>query len=81
MAAAGKMESTSLSLFLEVHDLEVQEEFSTMATQAWAEGRWIGKWLAEQKEAWRRQIFSVQTWRQVRGPAGTVMCETRDRHT
>ena len=25
-----------------------------------------------------RQIFEVQTWRQVRGLAGAVMCETRD---
>ena len=24
------------------------------------------------------QIFEVQAWRQVRGPAGAVMCETRD---
>ena len=25
-----------------------------------------------------RQIQEVQMWRQVRGPAGAVMCETRD---
>ena len=25
-----------------------------------------------------RQIQEVQTWRQVRGLAGAVMCETRD---
>ena len=25
-----------------------------------------------------RQIQEVQTWKQVRGPAGAVMCETRD---
>ena len=31
-----------------------------------------------QKDAWMNQIFEVQTWRQVRGPAGAVMCETRD---
>ena len=40
-AAAGKRESTSLSLFLEA--------------QTWAEGVWIRKWHAEQKEAWREQ--------------------------
>ena len=33
-AAAGKKESVSLALFLEVNDLEVEEELSTMATQA-----------------------------------------------
>ena len=51
---------------------------ATMATQKWAEGAWIGEWHTEQKEAWMRQIFEVQTWRQARGPAGAVMCETRD---
>ena len=25
-----------------------------------------------------KQVREVQTWRQVRGPAGAVMCETRD---
>ena len=32
----------------------------------------------EQLKAWRKQVFEVQTWRQVRGLAGAVMCETRD---
>ena len=49
-----------------------------MATQYWAEGIWTGKWRHEQKEGWRRQIQEVQTWNQVRDPAGAVMCETRD---
>ena len=48
-----------------------------MATQYWAEGVWTGKWHHEQEEAWMRQIQEVQMWRQVRGPAGAVMCETR----
>ena len=49
-----------------------------MATQFWAEGIWAGKWGHELKEAWMRQIYEVQTWKQVRGPARAVMCETRD---
>ena len=49
-----------------------------MATQAWAEVVWIGKWPAEQKEAWMKQIFEVLTWRKVRGLVGAVMCKTRD---
>ena len=77
-AAAGKEESTSFSLFMEVFGLGVEEELSIMATQAWAEGLWIGKWPTEQKEAWRKQIFEVQTWRQVRGLAEGVLCGTRD---
>ena len=28
--------------------------------------------------AWMKQLQEVQMWRQVRGPAGAVMCETRD---
>ena len=42
-AAAGKKSTTSLSLFMEAHGLEVEEELSTMATQCWAEGAWTGK--------------------------------------
>ena len=77
-AAAVKKESVSLPLFLEVNDLEVEEELSTMVTLAWAEGTWRVKWPREQREAWRKQIFEVQTWRHVRGLAGTVLRETRD---
>ena len=77
-AAAGKKSTTSLSLFMEAFGLDVEEELPTMSTQTWAEGARIGKWHMEQKEARVRQTFEVQTWRQVRGPAGAVMCETRD---
>ena len=77
-AAAGKKSTTSLSLFMEAYGLEVEEEISTTPTQYWIEGVWTGKWSYEQEEAWMRQIRDVQTWKQVRGPAGAVMCETRD---
>ena len=77
-AAAGKKSTTSFSLFMDAYGLEVKKEFSTMSTQHWAEGVWTRKWNYEQKEAWMRQIRVVQTWKQVRGPAGAVMCETRD---
>ena len=45
--AAGKKEWVSLSLFMEMNNLEVEEELFTLATQAWAEGTWIGKWPTE----------------------------------
>ena len=74
-AATGKKSTTSLPLFMEAFDLGVEEELSTLA---WAEGVWTGTWHHEQREAWMRQIQEVQMWRQVGGPAGAVMCETRD---
>ena len=43
-------------------------------------GRKVVGWAEEQKEAWRKQIFEDQTWRQIRGFAGAAMCETRDGH-
>ena len=76
-AAAGKKITTSLSLFMDVYGLDVEDEISTMATQYWVERVWTGKWSHEQK-AWMRQIQEVQTWKQVRGPAVALMRETRD---
>ena len=75
--AAGKKSTTSLSLFMEVDGLEVKEELSSLVTQYWAEGVRTGKWYCEQRGAWMKQIQEVQTWKQVRGPAGAVMYGTR----
>ena len=50
-AAAGKKRTTSRSVFVEAYGLEVEEEFSTMVTQYWAEGVWTGKWSHEQKRS------------------------------
>ena len=36
-AAADKKRTTSLSLFMETFGLEVEEELSSVASQAWAE--------------------------------------------
>ena len=73
-AAAGKKESVSLSLFTEVKNLVVEENFHA-GHVSMAAGIWMGSWAREQREAWRKQVFDVHTWRQVRGPAGAVMCE------
>ena len=32
----------------------------------------------QQQRVWRTQVFEVQTWGQVRGPAVAVKCKTRD---
>ena len=64
---------------MEVNDLEVEEELSTMATQASAEGTWIGKnGLQSRQKRGESKIVEVHTWRQVRGPAGAVMCDSRE---
>ena len=81
--AACKKKSVSLSLFMEVNSLEVEEELSTMATLFCAKGVCVDGKMEEretereQKTAWRKLVFEVQRWRQVRGPGGVVMRETR----
>ena len=77
-AATGQKEYDFVVPFHGAFGLEVEEDLSALATQYWAEGVWTGKWYQEQKEAWMKQVREVQTRRQVRGPAGAVMCETRD---
>ena len=72
-AAASQKESVSLSLFKEVH-----EDLSIMALLMWAEGVSICRRRRAQQNPWRKLVFEVQTWRQVRGPAGAFMRETRD---
>ena len=66
---------------MEAFGVEVEEELSNMAIQYWPEGVWTRKWAVERKDARTRQIQEVQMWRQVRGPVGAVMCETRDQGT
>ena len=63
VAAAGKKNTASLSLFKEAHGIEVEEELFTVATQYWTEGVWRGKWYHEQREAWMKQVREVQMWR------------------
>ena len=55
MAAAGKKESVSLSILLEVNDCE---ELSTVPTLGWAEGTWMGK-LVQRAESWEEADLSV----------------------
>ena len=58
--------------------LEVEEDLSTMATLFCTDGVSMNRWRKKHQKAWKKQIFEVQTWRQVRELAGAVMCETRD---
>ena len=54
---AGKKESVSLCLVLEVSDVEIEEELSTMATLFWAEGVRMNRWRGEQRKSWRDADF------------------------
>ena len=49
-AAAVKKSTTCLSLFMEAYGPEVEEELSSMATQCWAGGVWMGKWRHSKKK-------------------------------
>ena len=51
MAAATGKESVSLSLFMEVNNLDVEEVSSTMATLASADAVWLGTCGKRAKEA------------------------------
>ena len=62
-----------LSAF-EVNNLEFEEDMSTGNALLRGRSGWEDGKRVHQKE-WRKQIFEVQTWRQVRGLAGAVMCE------
>ena len=35
-------------------------------------------WRGEHQKAWGTHIFEARTWKLVRGPAGAVVCESRD---
>ena len=68
-AAAGKKESVPLSLFME-KNVEVEEDFFTMAAVFWAEVVWTGR---EQQKAWRSSMETDE-----RASRRVVMLETRD---
>ena len=64
---------------LEVKDLEVEEELSTVATLFWAEGVWMKSERRKQQKAWKEPYFlKYRDGHKVRGLAGAVLCETRD---
>ena len=79
-AAAGKKRTTSLSLFMEAFGFEVEEDLSLCTDHAVLGKRSLDGKMASgaKREAWMKHVREVQTWMQVGGPAGAVMCETRD---
>ena len=62
---------------MEVNVLVVEEGLFTMAA-LWGRRSVNGKMEHEQQKSWRQQIFEVQTWKQVRGPAGAIMSRNSD---
>ena len=74
--AAGKRRSASLTIFLDLTNLEPQHELATAAIYKWAAAIWDE---TEEKEvmqkAWKRQWPQhglVPKWRAITGPAGTL---------
>ena len=43
--------------------MEIEDEFSTIATLFWAAGVWKGRWKKGQPQAWRKHILEVQRWK------------------
>ena len=76
-AAPCKKSTTFLSLSMKPLAWKWRRNFLPWPLSAGHKESGREKWYREQK-AWMRQIQEVQTWKQVRGPAGAVMCETRD---
>ena len=74
MAATADNESVSLSLSMEVNDLEDDDEISTMATLFWSESVWMGRWTREQQQAWSTQIFEDQRWKAAENVFGPCEC-------
>ena len=35
------------------------------------------KWEDYMREAWKRQVWKVTSWTQVRGPGGAALCEMK----
>ena len=77
-AVAGKTESVSCSLLMEVNEFgghggSVQHGYDLVG------GRRVGEQLGkEQQKSWRMRIFEAPTWRQARGLTRAVMCETEE---
>ena len=53
-SAAGEKPSVSLSLFLEVDNLEIQHEPGCAATSVWT-----GQWEDDVRDAWKRQVLRI----------------------
>ena len=44
----------------------------------WAEAVQMERWDEDLEKCWRKQVWKTASWKQVRGPAGAVVCATRD---
>ena len=65
-SAAGKTPSVSLSLFLQINSLEVEQAV------------WTGIWEDDMRGASKRLAWEATSWTRVRGLAGAVLGEMKD---
>ena len=66
-AAAGEKESVSLSHFMEVNNLEVEEELSTMDTLAWAEEKKCRRCNKEEGTE-KHRLYHCPCWKEIQIP-------------
>ena len=62
--------SQKKKLFLKLHESGCQE----VVTCGYGAEGVVDRKMVSRAEAWMRQIQEVQTWKQVRGLAGSVLC-------
>ena len=77
-AAAGEKVPVSLSLSMEVNNLQVEEELPTMATCFWAEGVWMNRWDESSTRRGAREthmLYHCPSWTEVRNPPPMALCK------
>ena len=77
-SAAGMKPKLSLTLFLEVHNLEIEHELARAATCLWAPAVRTRKWEDEMREAWERTSVGSCIVDESHRAANAVFCEMRD---
>ena len=55
--AAGKKLPVSVSLFLEIDNLEIEHDLACAATRFRTQSVWAGQWDEHVTEAWTRQVW------------------------
>ena len=55
-----------------------EADLACMTALFWGKAVSMGRWDEDLETCWRRQVRAPASWKEVRGPAEAVVCETRD---